>query len=116
MDESRFYNFQKTNISQMVTDKTRLETILDWFVKSDRKTFVKIYCELLNTDLREKLSVIKCPAVILLQPAFKSKESEVNRQYALLKNADIRYAERGLHFIMYDDREWFINSLRSFLK
>lgn len=116
MDESQFYNFQKTNISQMASDKTRIETILDWFVKSDRKTFGKIYCELLNTDLREKLSAIKCPAVILVQPAFKSKEREVIQQYALLKNADIRYAERGLHFIMYDDWEWFINSLQSFLK
>ena len=116
MDESQLYNFQKTNISQMVTDKTRLETILDWFVKSDRKTFGKIYCELLNTDLREKLSVIKCPTLILLQPALKSKEAEIKAQYASLKNADIRYAERGLHFIMYDDWEWFINSLQSFLK
>jgi pimeloyl-ACP methyl ester carboxylesterase len=116
MDESKFYDFQKTNISQMVSDKTRMETILDWFVKSDRKTFGKIYCELLNTDLREKLPAIKCPTLILLQPAFKSKEKEVSRQYASIKNADIRYAEKGLHFIMYDDREWFINSLQSFLK
>jgi pimeloyl-ACP methyl ester carboxylesterase len=116
MNDSQFYNFQKTNISQMVSDSVRLEMILDWSMKSDRKTFGKIYCEFVNTDLREKLSAIKCPSLILLQPVFKSKDAEVKQQYALLKNADIRYAERGLHFIMYEDWAWFIKSLESFLK
>lgn len=116
MDDKQFYNFQKTSISQMVLDKTRMETILGWFVKSDRKTFGKIYCEFLNIDLRKILSQIKCPSLILLQPAFKSKETDVKAQYSALKNANIKYADKGLHFIMYDDEDWFIKSLQSFLK
>lgn len=116
MNDDQFYNFQKTNISQMVSDKTRMEIVLDWFVKSDRETFGKIYCEFLNFDLRENLSRIKRPTLILLQPAFKAKETEVKEQYSALKNANIKYAGKGLHFIMYDDRDWFIKSLQTFLK
>lgn len=116
MSDGDFYNMQRTNISQMVTDKKRMEQILDWAVKSDRKTYGKIYCELLNIDLREKIPAIKTPTLILLQPVFKSKEQVVNRQYALLKKATIKYADKGLHFIMYDDPNWFIKSLQSFLK
>jgi len=115
MSNSQFYNMQKTGIAQMVSSAERAATILDWSVKSDRKTLGKIYCQFINTDLREKLSAITAPSLILLEPSFKAKETEVNRQYAGLRNADIRYADKGLHFIMYDDREWFINTLQSFL-
>lgn len=116
MTDIQFYDFEKTNISQMVSDKKQVETILEWATKSDRRTLGKIYCELLNTDLRKKLSVIKCPVLILLQPFFKTKEQEVKAQYSQLTSADIRYADKGLHFIMYDDYDWFIEALQSFLK
>lgn len=115
MSDSQFYDAQKTGISQMVSSAERAATIIDWSVKSDRKTLGKIYCQFINTDLKEKLSAITAPSLILLEPSFKAKEAEVKQQYAGLRNADIRFAGKGLHFIMYDDREWFIKSLQSFL-
>lgn len=115
MSDSQFYDMQKTSISQMVSSAARAEAILDWSVKSDRKTLGKIYCQFINIDLREKLAAITAPSLILLEPSFKSKEAEVKRQYAGLVNADIRFADKGLHFIMYDAPKWFVKSLQSFL-
>jgi len=116
MSKSVFSNFLKNMISQMVTDEKRKETLLGWFAESGRKTFGEIYCELLNIDLRKEIAGIKSPTLVMFQPLFKSKESEVRAQYKLLTNVDIRFAEKGLHFIMYDDPEWFFDNLRSFLK
>ncbi|MEZ5344768.1 MAG: alpha/beta hydrolase [Pyrinomonadaceae bacterium] len=115
MNENEFYSFQKNLVSQMVTDSKDREAVLGWFAKSDRMTFGKIYCELLNTDLRKSIAAIKSPTLVMFQPLFKSKKSEVKAQYSSLKNSDIRFAGKGLHFIMYDDTEWFLDNLRSFL-
>lgn len=27
----------------------------------------------------------------------------------------MQYASKGLHFIMYDDKEWYLNQLNNFL-
>jgi hypothetical protein len=51
-----------------------------------------------------------------LQPNFKNTQDMVQQQYSTLKFAQIQYATKGLHFMMYDDKEWYLNSLRSFLK
>jgi len=32
-----------------------------------------------------------------------------------LKTADLQYANKGLHFIMYDDKEWFDGQVNNFI-
>lgn len=116
MNNSAFYNMQRAGITQILSDTTKVSMILDWAMKSDRKTLGKVYGYFMNIDLRQELSKITCPSLILLQPKFKNVKDVVQAQYASLKNAEIKYATRGLHFIMYDDREWYLNALKTFLR
>jgi hypothetical protein len=69
----------------------------------------------MNTDLRVKIGTVNCPALILLEPDFKNVSAAVEDQYKNLKTADLQYAGKGLHFIMYDDREWYLAQLNKFI-
>ena len=65
-----FYQMQKKSIPQMLADTSKQALVVNWSVKSDRKTFAEMYCDFSNTDLREKIALIECPALILLESYF----------------------------------------------
>ena len=113
--DEQFYQMQKATIPSLLADTSRQEEVVQWSVKSDRTTFATMYCDFLNTDLREKIAHVKCPALILMNPAFRAYPSSVDEQYKNLKTAQILYANNGLHFIMYDDKEWYLNELSMFI-
>jgi pimeloyl-ACP methyl ester carboxylesterase len=115
MDNDKFYQMQKGNIPRLLADTTMQNEVISWSVKSNRMTFAKMYCDFSNTDLRESLSSIKCPSMILLEPSFAGIKGSIEAQYKGLNNADIRYATKGLHFIMYDDKDWYFQQLNSFI-
>jgi pimeloyl-ACP methyl ester carboxylesterase len=113
--DEQFYQMQKMSISRLVADTSKQELVVGWSVKSDRRTFADMYCDFSNTDLREKIKTIKCPSLVLLEEYFKNIKPAIEEQYKNLGNADIQYSNKGLHFIMYDDKEWFFNQLNKFI-
>lgn len=115
LSKEQFYQMQKNFISSLVAETSKQELIISWSVNSDRKTFAEMYCDFTNTDLRQKIENIKCPTLILLEDSFKTIKPAIEEQYKNLKNANLQYATKGLHFIMYDDKEWYINQLNNFL-
>lgn len=115
MSDEQFLGMQKMSIPRLVENKEMQETIVDWSVKSDRTTFAEMYCDFSNTDLRQKIENIECPALILLESYFKNMKPIIEKQYENLKGADLQYADKGLHFIMYDDKEWYFDQVEKFL-
>lgn len=114
--DSLFYQSQKSGMTGLIADTSKQEMAVQWSMKSDRATFATMYCDFLNTDLREKISTIKCPALILMELSFSVHTATVNEQYKNLKTAQIHYSKKGLHFLMYDDKEWYMNEISTFLK
>lgn len=114
--DAQFYQIQKQAISQLVADTSQHERIIHWSVISDRTTFARMFCDFSNTDLRDKIASITCPSLILLESYFYNFGPAINEQYKNLKTADLRYATKGLHFIMFDDYEWYISQLSNFIK
>jgi pimeloyl-ACP methyl ester carboxylesterase len=112
----QFYQMQKMSISRLVADTSKQELVISWSLKSDRKTFAEMFCDFSNTDLREKINSIKCPALILLEEYFKNIRPVIEEQYKNLKTANLQYSNKGLHFIMYDDKEWYMSQLNNFIK
>lgn len=51
----------------------------------------------------------------LSESYFVSLKPSIEAQYKNLKNANFQYSTKGLHFIMYDDKEWYFNQLNNFL-
>ncbi|RKR10672.1 pimeloyl-ACP methyl ester carboxylesterase [Flavobacterium sp. 90] len=116
MNDAQFYDMQKKMAPRLLADTTKLEMLVDWSVKSDRKTFAEMYCDFSNTDLRDKIATIKCPSLILLESYFINLKPAIETQYKNLKTAKFEYANKGLHFIMYDDTEWYLEQLNNFIK
>jgi len=116
MSNSQFYEMQKATMPSLLQDATKLDMVVDWSVKSDRKTFAEVFCDFSNTDLREKISAVTCPSLILLESYFVNLKPAIDDQYKNLKTANFQYATKGLHFIMYDDKEWYLAQLNSFIK
>ncbi|WP_306349728.1 alpha/beta fold hydrolase [Flavobacterium sp. '19STA2R22 D10 B1'] len=114
--DEQFLQMQKATIPQLLADTTKQELVVNWGLKSDRKTFAEMYCDFSNTDLRESIQNIQCPALILLEANFKNIKTAIEDQYKNLKTAQLEYANKGLHFIMYDDPEWYDGQLNNFLK
>ncbi|SHL24604.1 alpha/beta fold hydrolase [Flavobacterium saccharophilum] len=115
MNETQFYDMQKQTMPRLLADTSKLETVVDWSLKSDRVTFAQMYCDFFNTDLREKIASIKCPSLILLESYFINLKPAIEGQYRNLKTANFQYASKGMHFIMYDDKDWYLGQL-NFLK
>ena len=111
----QFYQMQKMSIQQLVADTSKRELVIGWSMKSDRKTFAEMYCDFLNTDLREKIKNIKCPTLMLLGEYFKNVKPAIEEQYKNLKTANLQYSNKGMHFIMYDDKEWYFSQLNKFI-
>lgn len=116
MNEKQFYDMQKQTMPRLLADQSKLEMVVDWSVKSDRTTFGQMYCDFFNVDLREKITAIKCPSLILLESYFINLKPAIEGQYKNLKTADFKYADKGLHFIMYDDPTWYMAQLNTFIK
>lgn len=116
MNEKQFYDMQKQTMPRLLQDASKLEMVVDWSVKSDRTTFAQMYCDFFNVDLRDKISTIKCPALILLESYFINLKPAIEGQYKNLKTTNFQYAGKGLHFIMYDDTAWYLTQLNTFIK
>jgi pimeloyl-ACP methyl ester carboxylesterase len=115
MNDEQFRKMQTQTIPRLLADPSMQETVISWSMKSDRKTFAKMYCDFSNTDLREKIKNVQCPSLILLESFFVNLKPSIEEQYKNLKNTNMQYASKGLHFIMYDDKDWYFNQLTHFL-
>jgi len=115
MSDDQFRKMQTQMMPRLLADASMQETVIGWSMKSDRKTFGKMYCDFSNTDLRDTIKNIQCPSLILLESFFTNLKPTIDGQYKNLKNANMQYASKGLHFIMYDDKDWYFNQLTHFL-
>lgn len=116
MNPSALYKMQRSNMELMIADTSKIETVVRWNLWSDRKTMGEIFCEFLNTDLRDTISRATCPSLIMLEPSFKPSNEAIVSQYKKMRTPKIVYATKGLHFIMYDDKDWYLNQLKAFVK
>jgi hypothetical protein len=62
MTDEQFLQMQAQSIPRLLADTSMQDTVIGWSMKSDRKTFAKMYCDFSNTDLRETLKNIQCPS------------------------------------------------------
>jgi pimeloyl-ACP methyl ester carboxylesterase len=116
MTDAQFLAMQKSSMQQLMTDTSKTDLVVSWSVKTDRTTFAEMYCDFSNTDLRAKLASVKCPVMVLLESSFVNYKPAIEEQFKNCKTADLRYATKGLHFVMYDDKEWYMTQLSGFIK
>ncbi len=115
MPDSLWKAQQEASAPAFTTRIDKRKELVEWSVASDRATMGIIYGQFVNTDYRDSLSKVECPVLVLLEPAFKANNAVVEAQYSNLQNKTLVYAGKGAHFVMWDDSEWYIGQLQSFL-
>lgn len=110
-------------VASMATKPEDVERIVEWGKRSDRATVANAVAELLATDLRQDVSRIQAPTLVLgtwvAYKAFAPREAiERNfaSQYARLPGVRIEMADTARHFIMADDPAWLYDRIDRFLK
>ncbi|MBK8550434.1 MAG: alpha/beta hydrolase [Ignavibacteria bacterium] len=116
MNDEQFHLMQINSIPGLMNDTAHREQVVQWTVQSDRNTLAMIFCQYLNTDMREMISEITCPSLILLEGYFVNIKPLISEQYKNLKTAELKFATKGLHFVMYDDTQWYLDQIDNFLK
>lgn len=74
-----------------------------------------MYYDYSNVDLRPAIKNISVPALVLLEHPFKKIAPIVEQQFGNQPNFRLEYAGKGLHFIMFDDWEWYIQQIMGFI-
>ena len=117
MDEQQFKNMASMMASNMTLNKEKIDTLTNWILEADRKTWVYGYTDLLKLDLRNILSKIKCETLILGAsfPDVKIAKEIYENQYSNLTNKTIVMASNSKHFIMFDQPKWFYETVNIFL-
>lgn len=115
---------QEVSMPVMTTNKEKLPIAVDWSLESDRETTAKALYELMTTDYRDELAEVSTPILVLgawhSGKAYGLNEEGVKKtfetQYQLANNVQIEMAPTAHHFIMWDNPEWFMEKVTSFLK
>lgn len=118
MGEEDFSKMAAGMASGMTANQERQIQIVDWMKKADRKTYVYGYTDYLKVDLREDVSKIKAPVVIIAatKPFGEGMAKQTYRsQYKNLADYKLLFAQDASHFIMFDQPEWFMEQLRAYL-
>lgn len=115
VDDRRFEQMQRMSAATLTTDTLKCAEIASWGVASDRKTYAEMFCDFSNTDLRERIRRVTVPSLVLLEPSFRNIAASIREQYKHLSGVRIEYAGKGLHFLMFDDKEWFLERIREFI-
>ena len=116
MTDDQFAGMQKMTMPRLMADTVHLAQVIQWSKSSDRKTFGSMYCQYSNEDMRATIAAITCPALILMESPFGNYKPAIEAQFKKLTTANIQYAGHGLHFIMYDDKDWYFQQTDSFLQ
>lgn len=122
-DEASYQAQARMSMAGMSNQAARMETLTKWGGASDRWTTAQAMFELMTIDLREAVAEIKTPTLVLGAwagyAAYGSTADSVRgtfeTQYAKLPGVQIKLSEGGYHFLMWDDQDWLVKNVQSFL-
>lgn len=115
-----FAQRQAEALTALIKSDENRALALSWSVSSDRSVMAQAMSEVLVTDLRSEIANIKIPATIIYAkdetiPNMDSVEVLYQDLYAPLENGTLVPIENGLHFIMLDQPDAFIEALEAAL-
>jgi pimeloyl-ACP methyl ester carboxylesterase len=113
---------QLRTLHGMITRQEDIDTVLAASKQSDRDTVIDSMADLMASDLRQDISRIKAPTLVLgTWIAYKDYApkaaitSVYTSQYAQLAGVRVEMADNARHFIMYDDPAWMYDRIDNFL-
>lgn len=125
-DKESLRNMRRMSMESMIDSEEHKEKVVTWAMESDFKTEAWSVMEMMGTDLRDDVSSIEAPVLVLAafggeNPAMPSMTRDDVReiytnQYQELPNLTLKVAQNAKHFIMYDDPMWVKSEIMAFIK
>lgn len=114
---------QRMYLPTMIRDKSRIDQVLAIASRCDNKTQGQVMYELFTIDLREKVNSIECPVMLMgawvaYKPYGVSRESVMktySSQVKGIKNHQVEISDSAMHFIFFDEPQWFFEKTDAFL-
>lgn len=119
MNTEAFNAMAEQMASGMTSKEDKRTLIKDWILMADRNTYVYGYTDLMKLDLRGPVANIKAPVSILaatLPYGEENAKKTYEEQYKNLEGYTVKYAKDSAHFIMYDQPEWLLSTIKSELE
>ncbi len=113
---------QAAGVGRMAKTQDYLPTIIDWGKASDQATVAKAMGELISSDLRPALSELHQETLVMMpwDPVMGVSQDQLRplyeAQYAAAPNVRVETIEGSFHFIMVDQKEAFLESLKAALE
>jgi len=121
-DAETFKAGQQRTLRTMITGQEDIDRVTASSRLSNRDTVIDAMTDLMASDLREDISRIKAPTLVLgTWIAYKDYAPKAaitavyTSQYARLGGVKIEIADNARHFIMLDDPAWMYDRIDSFL-
>ncbi len=110
-------------LASMITDPEHIKIAKKWGMDSDSDSVSQSMYEMMTTDLRQKISVVKTPTLVMGSwIAYKDYGMSHERlaasysgQYAAMENYTLVITDTGRHFIMWDDPDFYFAKMDAFL-
>jgi len=123
MPDQNYSAFWMQNAKLLVADTLNQRLIYTNIIQSERKHVTEVQTYMLSNDLRPLLKEITIPTIVLCSKSvYKTMgiddatiQQRVNDQFKDLKDCHIFINENSRHFIMLDDKEWFIDNIAKFI-
>jgi N-formylmaleamate deformylase len=104
------------------SDSSRREEILRWDDASDTRSGVLMELEMDTIDLRKSVGGIRSPILVLgswkgwdILKTRDLAEKAYTAQFANARNAKVAFSAEGKHFLMYEDLQWMLGEMDTFL-
>lgn len=122
--EEQLYQMRLFTAQSFTNDSTKWNNMVEWFLSSDIKTEAYSSHEMMGRDLRQSIANIKIPLRIVVpfhtNPYFPDYTIEMaeqiySMQYGAAQDVQLKIIDNAKHFVMYDQPEKFIESVKDFL-
>lgn len=115
---------QEMMIATMIGNIEKRDKVMEMGMNSNPKVVAKAMGEMYTTDLRPYVNAIDIPVLALgswygyknYGVTMESALMNYNSQFNAISQARVKMAETGLHFIFYDEPEWFFKVVDNFLE
>lgn len=115
---------QRALLYTMMSKDEDVERALQWGIDSDPATAAQAMYEIFLNDLRQEISKIKSPTLVLgAWVAYKNygathdrTQASYEAQFKNLEGAKVVLTDKGKHFIMWDDPVFYFDQLDAVLR
>lgn len=115
---------QEMMIATMIGDADKRSMVLEMGMRSNPAVIARAMGEMYTTDIRNQVHTIESPVLVLGSwygyrqwgTTLESARSGFQAQFAPIANSRVEMAATALHFIFYDEPQWFFEMVDGFLE